>query len=69
VLDGRGSSYIVRAVLSYVSSNGEKNKSELWNSDGYLYAAIIPGMYGAAMSYALWHKKINGDCSCQEYTK
>jgi len=28
VLDGTGSSYIVPAVLSYVSSNGEKNKGE-----------------------------------------
>jgi len=28
VLDGTGSSYVVPAVLSYVSSNGEKNKNE-----------------------------------------
>jgi len=28
VLDGTGSSYVVRAVLSYVSSNGEKNEGE-----------------------------------------
>jgi len=28
VLDGTGSSYVVPAVLSYVSSNGEKNEGE-----------------------------------------
>jgi len=66
VLDGTGSSYVVSAVLSYVSSNGEKNDGEPWDGDVYLYAAIIPRTYGAAMSYALWYKKINGDCSCQE---
>ena len=66
VLDGTGSSYVVLAVLSYVSSNGEKNDGEPWDGDAYLYTAIIPGMYGAAMSYALWYKKMNGDCSCQE---
>jgi len=66
VLDGTGSSYVVPAVLSYVSSNGEKNDGEPWDGDAYLYAAIIPGTYGAAMSYALWYKKMNGDCSCQE---
>jgi len=66
VLDGTGSSYVVPAVLSYCSSNGEKNKSEPWDGDAYLYAAIIPGTYGAAMSYALWCKKMNRDCSCQE---
>jgi len=66
VLNETGSSYVVPAVLSYVSSNGEKNKGEPWDSDVYLYAAIIPGMYEAAMSYALWNKKMNGDCSCQE---
>jgi len=53
VLDGTGSSYVVPAVLSYVSSNGEKNDGEPWDGDAYLYAAIIPGTYGAAMSYAL----------------
>jgi len=53
VLYGTGSSYVVPAVLSYVSSGGEKNEGEPWDSDAYLYAAIIPGTYGAAMSYAL----------------
>jgi len=66
VLDGTGISYVVPAVLSYVSSNGEKNEGEPWDGDAYLYAEIIPGTYGAAMSYALWYKKMNGDCSCQE---
>jgi len=66
VLDGTGSSYVVPAVLSYVSFNGEKNEGEPWDGDAYLYAAIIPGTYGTAMSYALWYKKINGDCRCQE---
>jgi len=64
VLDGTGSSYAVPAVLSYVSSNGEKNEGEPWDGDAYLYAAIIPGTYGAAMSYCFWYKKMNGDCSC-----
>jgi len=66
VLDGTGSSYIVLAVLSYVSSNGGKNEGEPWDGDAYLYAVIIPGTYGAAMSNALGHKKMNGDCSCHE---
>jgi len=66
LLDGTGSRYVVPAVLSYVSSNSEKNEVESWDGDAYLYTAIIPGMYGAAMSYALWYKKMNGDCSCQE---
>jgi len=66
VLDGAGSSYVVSAVLSYVSSNGERNEGEPWDGDAYLYAAIILGTYGAAMSYALGYKKMNGDCSCQE---
>jgi len=66
VLDGTGSSYVVPAVLSYVSSNGEKNEGEQWDGDAYLYTSIIPGVYGAMMSYALWYKKINGDCSSQE---
>jgi len=66
VLDGTGRNYVVPAILSYVSSNGEKNEGEPWDGDAYLYAAIIPGTYGAAMSYALWYKKMNGDCSCQE---
>jgi len=69
VLDGTGSSYVVPAVPSYVSSSSEKNEGEQWDGDGYLYAAIIPGTYGAAMSYALWYKKMNGDCSCQEYKR
>jgi hypothetical protein len=69
VLDGAGSSYVVPAVLSYVSSAGEKVESEPWDGDAYLYAAVIPGTYGAAMSYALWYKKMNGDCSCQECKK
>jgi len=66
VLDGAGGSYVVPAVLWYLSSNGEKNEGEPWDGDAYLYAAIIPGTYGAAMSYALWYKKMNGECSCQE---
>jgi len=66
VLDGTGSNYVVPAVLSYVSSNGEENEGESWDGDAYLYAAIIPGTYGDAMSYALWYKKMNGDCSCQK---
>jgi len=65
VLDGTGSNYVVPAVLSYVSSNGEKNEGEPRDGDAYLYTAIISGMYGAAMFYALWYKKMNGDCSCQ----
>jgi hypothetical protein len=69
VLDGAGSSYVVPAVLSYVSSAGEKVESEPWDGDAYLYAAVIPGTYGAALSYALWYKKMNGDCSCQECKK
>jgi len=55
VLDGAGSRYVVPAVLSYVSSNGEKNEGEPWDGDAYLYTAIIPGTYGAVMSYALWY--------------
>jgi len=66
VLDGTGSKYVVPAVLSYVSSNGEKNKGEALDSDAYLYAAIIAGTYGAMMSYALRYNKVIGDCSCQE---
>jgi len=69
VLDGTGSSYVVPAGLSYVSSNDEKNEDEPWNGDAYLYAVIIPGTYGAAISYALWYKKMNGDCSCQEFKR
>jgi hypothetical protein len=69
VLDGAGSSYVVPAVLSYVSSAGEKVESEPWDDDAYLYAGVIPGTCGAAMSYALWYKKMNGDCSCQECKK
>jgi len=66
VLNGAGRNYVVPAILSYVSSNGEKNEGEPWDGDAYLYAAIIPGTYRAAMSYALGYKKMNGDCSCQE---
>jgi len=66
VLAGTGSSYVVRAVLSYVSSNGDKNEGKPWDNDAYLYAAIIPGTYFTAMSYTLWYKKVNVDCSCQE---
>jgi len=66
VLDGPGSRYVVPAVLSYVSSNGEKNECEPWDGHAYLYTAIIPETYGAVMYYALWHKKMNRDCSCQE---
>jgi len=54
VLDGTGSSYLVPAILSYISFNGEKNEGEPWDGDAYLYRAIIPGTYGAAMTYALW---------------
>jgi len=66
VLDATGSSYVVLAVLTYVSSNGEKKDAEPWDGDAYLYASIIPGTYGATKSYDLSHKKMNGDCSCQE---
>jgi len=66
LLDGAGRSYVVPAVLSYVSSNGEKNERESWDSDAYLYVAISPGTCGAAISYTLWYKKTNRDCSCQE---
>ena len=69
VLDGTGSSYVVPAVVSYVSSNGEKNEGEPWDGDAYLYIAIIPGTYGGAMSYTLWYKKMNMNCSCQEYKR
>jgi len=69
VLDGIGSRYVVPAVVSYVSSNGEKNKGGPWDGDVYLYAAIIPRTYGAVMSYSLWYKKINRDCSCQEFKR
>jgi len=69
VLDGAGSNHLVAAVLSYVSSTGEKNDGEPCDGDAYLYAAIIRWTYGAAMSYALWYKKMNGDCNCQEYKR
>jgi len=69
VLDRTGSSYVVPAVLSYISSNCEKNEGEPWDGDAYLYPAIIPGTYGAAMSYALWYKKMNGNCSYQQYKR
>ena len=55
VSDGTGSSDVVPTVLPYVSSNCEKNEGEPWDGDGYLYAAIIPGVYGVTMSYALWY--------------
>jgi len=51
VLDGTRSSYVVPAVLSYVSSNSERNEGETWDGDTYLYPAIIPGTYGPALSY------------------
>jgi len=66
VLDGTGSIYVVPAVVLYVSSNSEKNEGEPWDGDAYLYAASIPGTHSVTMSYALWYKKMNGDCSCQE---
>jgi len=66
VFDGTGSSYVVPAVLSYISSSGEKNEGKPWDGDAYLYTAIIPGTYGAAMSHALRYKKMNGHCRCQE---
>jgi len=69
VLDGTGSNYGVPAVLAYVSSNSQKNKGEPWDGDPYLYAAIIPEMYDAELSYTLWYKKMNGDCSCQGYER
>ena len=64
VLDGTESSYVVSAVLLYVFSNSVKTECEPWDGDAYFYAAIIPGTYGAVVSYALWYKKMNGDCSC-----
>jgi len=66
VVNGTGSSYVVPAVISYVSSNGENKEGEPWDGEAYLYAAIIAGTYGASNTYALWYKKMNGDCSCQE---
>ena len=66
MLAGTGSNYVVSAVLSYISSNGEKNEFEPCDGDAYLYPLIIPRTYGGAMSYVLWYKKMNGDCSCQE---
>jgi len=66
VLDGIGSSYVVPAVLWYSSSNGEKNEGEPWYCDAYSYAPIIPWTYGAVISYALWYKKMNRNCSCQK---
>jgi len=65
VLNGTGSSYVVPTVLWYFSSNSEKNEGEPWNGDMYLYAAIIPRMYIAVMSYDLWPKKLNGDYSAK----
>jgi len=53
VLDEIGSSYVVPAELSYVSSSTKKNKGEHCDGDMYLYAMIIPGTYSAAISYAL----------------
>jgi len=66
VLDATGSSSVVPTVLSYVSSTSEKIEGELWNGDEYLYIVIIPEKYSTAMSYAVWYKKMNGDCSCQK---
>jgi len=69
VLDGMESSYIVSAVLSCVSSAGEKVESEPWNGDMYVYVAVIAGMFSTVISYAFWYKKLNGDRSCQECNK
>ena len=52
VLDGIESNYVVPALFSYDSSNGEKNKVEPWDRDADLYLLIIPGTFGAMMSYA-----------------
>lgn len=69
MLDGTGSTYIVPAILSYASSKGEKNDNQIWDSDKYFYTAIILGIFGAVISYALKIKKINEDCHCQEYKR
>ena len=66
VLDGTGSNYVVASILSTISSNGANNLGEPWDGEAYLYASIGPGTYGAAMSYALWYKKMNGHWSCHE---
>jgi len=66
VFNGIESSYVVPAVLSYVSPNGEKNKGEHWDCDVKLHTAIIPGTYVTVMCYPLWYKEMNRDCSCQE---
>jgi len=66
VLDGTGSSCVVPAVLSHVSCNAVKNEVEPLDCDVYLYAAIISGIYSAAISYALQYKKMNRVSSCQE---
>jgi len=65
VLHGTGSSYVVPAVLSYDSSNSENNEIKPWDSVIYLYPVIIPGTYSTVMSYALWYKKMSGDCGYQ----
>jgi len=40
MLDETGSNYVVVAILSYVSSNCEKNEAEPSNGDEYLNAAV-----------------------------
>ena len=40
VLDGTGSSYVVRTVLSYISSNSEKNEGE--PCDGVFLERMVP---------------------------
>ena len=42
---------------------------DAWDGNAYLYAAIIPGTCCAMMFYAFWHKKINRDCSWEEYKR
>jgi len=64
VLDRIGSSSAVPAILLYISSDSEKKEGELWDVDAYLYVVIIPRMYVTRMSYTLWYKYKNGDCSC-----
>jgi len=53
VLDGTGSSCGIPAVLSYVSSNGNKKDGKPWDGDAYLYPVIISGTYGTSMAYSL----------------
>jgi len=49
VLDRTESNYVVPAVLSHFSSNGEKDDGEPWDGDAFLYAVIILGTYSTAM--------------------